>query len=457
VEKRYMKVSVFGLGYVGTVGAACLANDGISVMSVDVNPDKVAMVAQGKAPVVEPGLAGLLESAVETGRLEATISALEAVMSTDVSFVAVGTPSRPDGSLDTSSVLKVCDEIGAAVAAKGAPHVVVIRSTVPPGTTARCAEILQSYTKENSISVAFNPEFLREGTAIADYTSPAYTIVGTSDPEAERVLNEIYATISGPIIVTEPRVAETIKLVSNAWHATKVAFANEVGRLGARLCFDARAVMDILTRDNKLNTSSAYMRPGFAFGGSCLPKDLRALTYLGRTQNIELPLLYSLMASNQAQIHSALTQILAFEKHRIGLVGLAFKAGTDDLRESPALELAERLIGKGRDLRILDPAVCQAKLVGANRRFIESKLPHLSRLLVGSVSEFVDHSELIVVTQHEPSFDDFIARTRPEIPIIHLCCTGSDSLPPMQVQNGQQSASIEIGAEAHSFAAFGIS
>jgi GDP-mannose 6-dehydrogenase len=442
-----MKVSVFGLGYVGTVGAACLANDGISVMSVDVNPDKVAMVAQGKAPVVEPGLAGLLESAVEAGRLKATISALEAVMSTDVSFVAVGTPSGPDGSLDVSSVLKVCHEIGAAVRAKGVPHVVVIRSTVPPGTTARCVEILQSYEKEK-ISVAFNPEFLREGTAIADYTTPAYTIVGTADLEAERVLNDIYATVSGPIIVTEPCVAETIKLVSNAWHATKVAFANEIGRLGNTLGFDARQVMDILTQDNKLNISPAYMRPGFAFGGSCLPKDLRALTYFARTENIALPLLSSLIPSNQAQIDSAFLDILATEKRRIGIVGLAFKAGTDDLRESPAVELAERLIGKGRDLRIFDPAVCQAKLIGANQQYIESKLPHLSRLLVACTSELLEHSELIVVTQHVAGLD-VIASGSPNIPIMHLCCTGGDSVRPVPRANNGSWNLFSSGANSN--------
>jgi GDP-mannose 6-dehydrogenase len=442
-----MKVSVFGLGYVGTVGAACLAREGIPVVSVDVNAEKVAMVSRGQAPVVEPGLPELLECAVSSHRLKATTSAFDAVLATDVSFIAVGTPSQSDGSLDVSTVLRVCDQIGAAVAAKGEPHVVVIRSTVSPGTTARCAEILESYANKGTISVAFNPEFLREGTAIKDYTTPGYTIIGTTDQAAERCLREIYVAVSAPIIVTEPRVAEMIKLVANAWHATKVAFANEIGRLGNTLRFDAREVMGILTQDSKLNTSSAYMRPGFAFGGSCLPKDLRALTYFARTQNIELPLLSSLMASNQAQIDSALLEILVTEKRRIGLVGLAFKPGTDDLRESPALELAERLIGKGRDLRILDPAVCQAKLLGANRRFIESKLPHLSKLLVSSVSELLDHSELVVVTQHEATFEDVIANGKRNIPIMHLCCITSDSVQAVLPPNGRQLASIP---EAHS-------
>jgi len=385
------------------------------------------MVSRGQAPVVEPGLPELLEQAVKSRHLQATTSAFEAVVSTDVSFVAVGTPSRSDGSLDVSTVLKVCDQIGAAVATKDKQHVVVIRSTVSPGTTVRCAEILQSYATKASISVAFNPEFIREGTAVTDYNNPPYTIIGTTDPMAERVLREIYASVSAPIIVTEPSVAEMIKLVCNAWHATKVAFSNEIGRLGNTLGFDARQVMDILTRDSKLNISSAYMRPGFAFGGSCLPKDLRALTYFARTENIALPLLSSLIPSNQAQIDSALLDILVTEKRRIGIVGLAFKAGTDDLRESPALELAERLIGKGRELRILDPAVCQAKFVGANRQYIESKLPHLSRLLVARPFDLLKHSELIVVTQHVAGLD-LIASASRNIPIIHLCCTGGDSV-----------------------------
>jgi len=415
-----MRVSVFGLGYVGAVGAACLARDGISVVGVDVNPDKAAMVSSGQAPVVEPGLAELLQSGVRSGRLQATTSAAEAVMATDVSFVTVGTPSQSDGALDASIVTRVCDEIGAAIASKGQPHVVVIRSTVLPGTTARCAEILQKYAEADSISVAFNPEFTREGTAVRDYDTPAYTIIGTIDARAERVLREIYATVAAPIIVTEPAAAEMIKLISNAWHATKTVFANEIGRLGKSLGFDAWKVMNILTQDHKLNVSSAYMRPGFAFGGSCLPKDVRALTYLARIQNIDLPLLSSLLSSNQAQIDSALHRVLATHKRRIGMVGLAFKAATDDLRESPAVELAERLIGKGYDLRILDPAVGQAKLVGANRDYIDSKIPHLSRLLVTSASELLEHAEVIVVTQHSSTFRDIIGWRRPGIPIIDL-------------------------------------
>jgi GDP-mannose 6-dehydrogenase len=436
-----MKVSVFGLGYVGTVGAACLVDHGIPVVSVDVNADKVAAVRNGEAPVVEPGLAELLKSAMKSGRLKATTSALEAVLSTDVSFIAVGTPSRPDGALDISTVLKVCEQIGAAVADKRKPHVVVLRSTVSPGTTAVCSEILQNHSKGTSISVAFNPEFLREGTAINDYNNPAYTIVGTTDHTAEMVLREVYANIAAPIIVTEPSVAEMIKLVSNAWHASKIAFANEIGRLGKSLHFDPWEVMEILTRDNKLNVSSAYMRPGFAFGGSCLPKDLRALMHFGRKENVDLPLLSSLNVSNQAQIDFALLEILATETRRIGIVGLAFKAGTDDLRESPALELAERLIGKGRDLCIYDPAVCHAKLVGANRRYIEGKLPHLSRLLVSSAAELLAHSELIVVTQHEPGFEDALARSKPNVPVIHLCCNRDESVRRALAVNGSRLAS----------------
>jgi GDP-mannose 6-dehydrogenase len=415
-----MKVSVFGLGYVGTVGAACLADSGLHVTAIDVNTEKVEMVSRGQAPVVENGLQELLEATVSSGHLKATTSGFDAVIETDVSFVAVGTPSRPNGSLDISTVLKICEEIGAAVSVKNRQHVVVIRSTISPGTTLRCIEILRQRAR-GLVAVAFNPEFLREGTAIHDYYTPPYTVIGTFDPKAEEVLRTIYANIPAPIKVTEPSVAEVIKLVSNAWHATKVAFANEVGRLGRSLDFEATEVMDILTQDDKLNISPAYMRPGFAFGGSCLPKDLRALTYFGRSRNIDLPLLASLMPSNQAQVDAALLEILASGKRRIGLVGLAFKAGTDDLRESPALELAERLIGKGVELRIFDDAVRQAKLLGANRRYIESKLPHLSRLLVTSGAKLLAYSELVVVTQHVKSFDELITH-RSDIPVVDLCC-----------------------------------
>jgi GDP-mannose 6-dehydrogenase len=415
-----MRISVFGLGYVGVVTSSCLARDGFSVIGVDVNPDKVAMVAAGQAPIIELGLADLLRTGVQSGRLRATTSAVDAVRETDISLVSVGTPSRPDGTLDLAHVFKVSAEIGAAIANKAGPHVVIIRSTMLPGGTRRCGEILREHAGRIPVHVAFNPEFLREGSAIRDFDTPPYTVVGATDPVAERAAREMYASIAAPIIVTDPAVAEMIKLASNAWHATKIAFANEIGRVAKAVNADGRRVMEIFMQDTRLNISTAYLRPGFAYGGSCLPKDVRALTSFGRTQNADLPLLSSLATSNAAQIDSALRQVLAIGKRRVGLLGLAFKPGTDDLRESPAVELAERLMGKGYDLRILDPSVRQAKLVGANREYIEKKIPHLSSLLVASASELLEHAEIVVVAHGAAEFRDLIELIRPDVPIIDL-------------------------------------
>ena len=413
-----MKISVFGLGYVGAVTSACLARAGFSVTGVDVNPEKVALIARGQAPIIEPGLAELLRAGVDSGRLRATTSAREAVAATDMSLVSVGTPSRADGSLDLSLVFRVCAEIGDAVAAKGGTHVVVLRSTMFPGATARCAEILRQHAGPVTVPVAFNPEFLREGQALPDFDAPPYTIIGTTDPLAEQATRALYAAIAAPVIVTAPVVAEMIKLAANAWHATKISFANEIGRIAKGAGADGRLVMAILARDTKLNASAAYLQPGFAFGGSCLPKDLRSLTSFARLKNIEVPLLNALRVTNQLQIELALETILATGKKRVGLLGLAFKAGTDDLRESPAVALAEGLIGKGCDLRILDSAVREAKLIGANREFIEKHLPHMSRLLVKSAADLLAHAEVIVVTHGAAEFRELLTQVGPAIPIL---------------------------------------
>jgi GDP-mannose 6-dehydrogenase len=415
-----MKVSVFGLGYVGAVTLACLSRDGIGVIGVDLSADKVALLNAGKAPIIELGLSELLQAGAESGRLRATTSAKEAVIETDMTLVSVGTPSQPSGALMLSAVHKVCEEIGAAVKAKGRSHVVVIRSTVLPGTTERCGEILREHAGDIPVHVAFNPEFLREGTAIRDYDQPPYTIIGTNDPAAEHALREMYATVQAPVIVVDSSAAEMLKLTANAWHATKIAFANEIGRVAKSVGVDGRVVMDIITQDNKLNISSAYMRPGFAYGGSCLPKDVRALTYFAKVENIDLPLLSSLPPSNIAQVELAVERVLMTKKRRVGLLGLAFKAGTDDLRESPAVALAERLMGKGCDLRILDNAVRQSKLIGANLSYIENHIPHLSSLLVSSAAELLEHAEVVVVTHGAAEFREIIAQINPTTPIIDL-------------------------------------
>ncbi len=418
-----MKVSVFGLGYVGVVASACLSRDGFTVVGVDIYEEKVRLVNSGQATIIELGLGELLRAGVDAGRLSATTSADEAIAQTDISLICVGTPSRPDGSQDLSAVYRVCEQIGDAIARKGRSHIVVIRSTVLPGTTAKCAEILREHAGDVPVHLAMNPEFLREGSAIRDYDAPPFTVIGTTDPVAEAALCELYAGIIAPVFVTKPPIAEILKLASNAWHATKITYANEIGRLAKASGVDGREVLRILMEDTKLNVSKAYLRPGFAFGGSCLPKDVRALTYFAKTESIDVPLLDALQLSNHAQIELALRQVIATDKRRVGLLGLSFKPGTDDLRESPTVELAERLIGKGFDLRIFDAAVHEAKLVGANRAYIEQKIPHLSKLLVESLDEIAAHAEVIIISYGAAEFRPLLASIDPGIQIIDLAGT----------------------------------
>jgi GDP-mannose 6-dehydrogenase len=415
-----MQVSVFGLGYVGAVTLACLSRDGIGVIGCDVSPEKVAMVKDGKSPIIELGLSELLVNGIKTGLLTATTSAAEAVAASDVSFISVGTPSRPEGGTDLSYVVRVCAQIGEAVMKKGKAHVVVLRSTMMPGSTAECAAILRRHAGNVPVHVAFNPEFLREGTAIKDYDAPAYTIIGTDDPVAEKALRDVYGGVNAPVIVCATETAEMIKYAANAWHATKITFANEIGRIAKGMKIDGREVMEIIVKDTKLNVSPAYMRPGFAYGGSCLPKDVRALAYLGRVRGIPLPLLDALAVSNRSQVDWAGELTLKRGKRRVGILGLAFKPGTDDLRESPAVDLSERLIGKGLDIRIFDRGVSEAKLVGANKAFIEKHIPHLSALLVATHEDFIKHSEIVVITHGAPEFRALLAKLDPAVPVVDL-------------------------------------
>lgn len=415
-----MKVSIFGMGYVGLVTAACVARKEIGVIGVDVNPDKLKLLSEGKSPIVEPGLPELLKQAHDKGLLEATTSAAEAVRNSDISLICVGTPSRSDGALNLATVQNVCATIGKAVASKGSEHTVILRSTVVPGTTVKCAKILEENSGGVPVHVGFNPEFLREGSSIYDFDNPPYTVIGSEDPGAEKLVREIYEGVAGPVIVTHPSVAEMIKLTANAWHATKIAFANEIGRLARTNGVDGREVMDIIMRDTKLNVSKAYMRPGFAYGGSCLPKDVRALTYHGRLENVTIPLLNALEVSNESHIAHAINLVADRGKKRIGLLGLAFKSNTDDLRESPAVELAERLIGKGFDLRIFDPAVQETKLMGTNLAFIEEHLAHLSDLLVEDPAELIEHAEVVVVSHGAKEFGAVLETLPVEIEIVDV-------------------------------------
>jgi GDP-mannose 6-dehydrogenase len=402
-----MRISIFGLGYVGAVTAACLARDGHHVTGVDVNAEKVAGVAAGRSPIVEAGLEELLAAGAAAGRIAATTDAAAAVAASEASMITVGTPPLASGEPDLGYVMRVCGEIAAAARAVGRRHVVVLRSTVPPGTLARCRELFAADGAD--VALAFNPEFLREGSAIRDYDDPAYTIIGTEDEEAERCVRQLYAAVGGPVLVVRPEVAELIKYVANAWHATKIVFANEIGRMAAAFGVDGREVMDVIVQDAKLNVSPTYLRPGFAYGGSCLPKDVGAMLAHARRFDVPLPLLSAVPISNAQQIELAAGAVLAARPARVGVLGLAFKPGTDDLRESPAVPLVKRLIGEGCAVRIYDRDVNHAHLMGTNLAYIRDNLPHFEALLAETPAEVVAWADVVVVTYVSAEFRDALA------------------------------------------------
>ncbi|MBA3638969.1 MAG: nucleotide sugar dehydrogenase [Acidobacteria bacterium] len=419
-----MKVSVFGLGYVGSVSAASFAADGHTVVGVDVNPDKVASLNDGRSPIVEKGLDELIRDTTADGRLRATTSTTDAVNSTDLSLICVGTPSRKNGSLDLSYLERVCEQIGEALKDKAAYHVVVVRSTVLPGTThgivIPALERTSGKTYGSDFGVAVNPEFLREGTAIADFRNPPMTLVGHNYASDAETTQALYAKVEGEMVTTSIRTAEMIKYASNTWHALKVCFANEVGNLCKRLEIDSHEVMDIFCLDEKLNLSSYYMKPGFAFGGSCLPKDVRAMQYRAKEVDLDMPVIQSILGSNQLQIQHAIDMVADTGKKRVGLLGFSFKAGTDDLRESPIVILAEALLGKGYQLCIYDKNVSIARLVGANKDYINKQIPHLSSLLTESIDELIEKSDVLVVGNGSPEFADALRKTRPDQMVIDL-------------------------------------
>jgi GDP-mannose 6-dehydrogenase len=419
-----MKVSVFGLGYVGSVSAASFAADGHEVIGVDVSPAKVASVNEGRSPIVERGLDDLMREQAARGALRATTNAAEAVSATDLSLLCVGTPSRRNGSLDLTYLGRVCEQIGDALRAKHSYHVVVVRSTVLPGTINDLViPTLESRSGKKygeGFGVSINPEFLREGSALRDFRQPPLTLVGHNHAADAAGTVALYEKIDAPLVTTTIRTAEMIKYASNAWHALKVCFANEIGNLCKRLDVDSHDVMDIFCRDEKLNLSSYYLKPGFAFGGSCLPKDLRALQYRAKELDLTMPVLQAVLPSNQLQIQHAIDEVLETGKKRVGLLGFSFKAGTDDLRESPIVILAEALLGKGCSLRIYDHNVTLARLVGANKDYIERQIPHLSSLLCDTIDQVIDESEIIVVGNAAPEFGDALARTRPDQIIFDL-------------------------------------
>ncbi len=419
-----MRVSIFGLGYVGCVSAASFAADGHHVVGVDVNADKVEAVNAGRSPIVEPGLDDLLARSVAEGRLRATTDTADAVGDTEVSLLCVGTPSRRNGSLDLSYLERVSEQIGAAIRHKPEYHVVVVRSTVLPGTTHSVVipalEGASGKKYGEGFGVSVNPEFLREGTALKDFRKPPLTLVGHNHAADASGTIALYQAIDAPLMSTSIRVAEMMKYTSNTWHALKVCFANEIGNLCKKLNVDSHEVMDIFCRDEKLNLSPYYLKPGFAFGGSCLPKDVRALQYRAKELDVELPMISHILPSNRLQIQTGLDQILETGRKKVGLLGFSFKAGTDDLRESPIVILAEALLGKGISLCIYDKNVSLAKLVGSNKEYIEKQIPHLSSLLCNTIDEVIEQSEVIVVGNQAPEFVEALARTRPDQIVIDL-------------------------------------
>src|SRR5438445_10053791 len=394
-------ISVFGLGYVGTVTAACLAHQGNEVIGVDLSPTKVDAMASGRSPILEPRVSELISAGHQASRLHAMSDPSAAVLKTDISFLCVGTPSLRNGKLDLGHIGPVCREIGEALKKKNSFHLIVLRSTVLPGTaeTVVVPTIEQSSGKRmgTDFGVCVNPEFMREGTAVADFLDPAMTIIGAADHHHSAVLRELYRWVPGRIFETSFRSAEMVKYVCNAWHAVKVSFANEVGTLAKELGVDAESVIEIFTADTKLNVSATYLKPGFAFGGSCLPKDVRALSYRAKELDLQLPLFESILRSNEAHLDRAVEMILETGKKKIGMLGLSFKAATDDLRESPHVQLVKRLLGEGRQVRIWDDNVSLGRLIGSNRLYIEEVIPHIGSLLSNSLSEVVTGSDVVIV------------------------------------------------------------
>jgi GDP-mannose 6-dehydrogenase len=420
-----LNISIFGLGYVGAVSLACLARDGHRVVGVDVDQAKLDLIAAGRTPVVEEGMVKLMADTVASGRVSVTSDTRRAVLETDVSLICVGTPSAPNGSQDQTAMLRLARDLGAAMREKPVTHVFVFRSTLVPGTV---EDVLRPIIEAESgkkdgvdFHVCFQPEFLREGTSIRDYDKPPFTVVGANAPEPAAKLRELFGHLPGEFHVTSIRAAEMAKYTCNNFHALKITFANETARLCEALGVDPFEVMDLVCKDRQLNISPAYLKPGFAFGGSCLPKDLRATIHLAKTHDVELPMQAAITTSNRAHIDLAIAKVAATAKRRIGMVGLSFKTGTDDLRESPLVLLAEHFIGKGCTILVYDPEVHLSNLLGANRRYIEQHLPHIGSLIRNDIAEVIAGSDVLVVGLGDAGVVAALAQhTRPEQTIIDL-------------------------------------
>jgi GDP-mannose 6-dehydrogenase len=403
-----MDISIFGLGYVGAVSAACLAKEGHKVIGVDPNVTKIALINAGKTPIIEKDVGELISNAVNAKLLRATTSIEDAIASTSVSLICVGTPSQLNGSLDLKFVRGVCEEIGLALVNKNDYHVVVVRSTMLPGTMENIVMPILEASSGKKIGIDFgvciNPEFLRESSAVYDYFNPPKTVIGETDSKSGEILVDLFGHFDAPLIRVDVSTAEMVKYTDNVWHAVKVSFANEIGNICKGVNIDSHKVMDIFCQDTKLNLSPYYMKPGFAFGGSCLPKDVRALQYKAKSLDLEIPLIGSLLHTNNMQIRNGFDLVVRQGNKKVSILGFSFKAGTDDLRESPIVELIEMLLGKGYDLKLYDDSVNIAKLTGANKDYILNAIPHISNLMVDSFDEAIAHAQTIVIGNKSPEF-----------------------------------------------------
>lgn len=417
-------ISVFGLGYVGTVTAACLAHKGHNVIGVDLSPGKVEAMQSGRSPIVEPNVSDLISQSHAAKHLHATSDSAYAVVNSDISFLCVGTPSLRNGKLDLGQIEPVCRDIGQVLKKKNGFHLVVLRSTVLPGTaeTIVVPALEKSSGKKlgEDFGVCVNPEFMREGTAVADFLEPAMTVIGAADSKHSGILREVYEWVPGRVFETSFRSAEMVKYVCNAWHAVKVSFANEIGTLAKELGVDAEAVTEIFTADTKLNISPTYLKPGFAFGGSCLPKDVRALSYRAKELDLNLPLFQSILASNDEHLDRAVEMVLTTGKNKVAVLGLSFKAATDDLRESPQVQLVKRLLGEGRQIRIWDDNVSLGHLIGSNRQYIEEVIPHIGSLLSTNMKEVVGDAEVVVIATRGLNKDELRQCLRADHIVIDL-------------------------------------
>lgn len=418
-----MRISIFGLGYVGCVGLGCLAKNGHTVIGVDINEVKVDLINRGLPTIVEKDIDTIVQEEFRNGKISATSDSKKAVLNSDISIICVGTPSSPQGHLNLSYIYKTAEQIGEALKEKDEFHTVVIRSTVLPGTNKKIGAIISQFSgkrRGDAFSVVSNPEFLREGTAVKDYYNPAITVIGGDHEVALNIVSSLYEELDAPIEITDIEVAEIIKYVNNSFHALKITFGNEVGNISKSLGIDSHKVMELFCKDNHLNISPAYFKPGFAYGGSCLPKDLKGLVTLGHDQYVATPVLGSVHESNEYQKRLAFELIARTGKKKICFIGLSFKEGTDDLRYSPSVDLAEKLIGKGYHLTIYDANVHLSKLIGANRSFIDEHMPHLSELIEEDLQKAIDSSELVLVNHRNFEASNYLETLKEKAVVIDL-------------------------------------